>query len=109
MSRKDVMSSIRRNLELNPNLHPTKDKRVEGASELLVTVRNNFSKQLTNKMLFNWHSLLMRKGNTQIQAGQWHWHEEVMQIVSGAIGREKVHFEAPPSKKAAFEMSAFIT
>lgn len=49
-------------------------------------------------MLFDWHTMLM-KGNTQIPVGQWRTHEEPMQIVSGAIGREVVHFEAPPSNK----------
>lgn len=107
LSRNDVMSSIRRNIGLNPDLPPTKDKRAEGVSELMVAVRNNFSKPLTSKMLFDWHSMLM-KGNTQVQIGQWRTHEEPMQIVSGAIGREVVHFEAPPSTKVPSEMDGFI-
>lgn len=107
LSRNDVMSSIRRNIGLNPDLPPAKDKRAEGVSELMVSVRNNFLKPLTSKMLFDWHSMLM-KGNTQIQIGQWRTHEEPMQIVSGAIGREIVHFEAPPSKTVPSEMNGFI-
>lgn len=107
LSRNDVMSSIRRNIGLNPDLPPTKDKRAEGVSELMVAVRNNFSKPLTSKMLFDWHSMLM-KGNTQIKVGQWRSHQEPMQIVSGGIGREIVHFEAPPSKNVSTEMDGFI-
>ena len=108
LSRNDVMSSIRRNIGLNPNLPPTKDKRVEGVSELMVAVRNNFSKPLTSKMLCDWHTMLM-KDSKVIEIGQWRLHDEPMQIVSGAIGREIVHFEAPPSNTVSSEMSKFIT
>ncbi|TXN37246.1 Fic family protein [Flagellimonas hymeniacidonis] len=107
LSRNDVMSSIRRNLGLNPELPLTKDKRAEGVAELMLAVRNDFSKPLTTQMLFDWHTMLM-KGNTQIEIGQWRTHEEPMQIVSGAIGREVVHFEAPQSNKVPSEMDGFI-
>ncbi len=107
LSRKDVMSSIRRNLGLNPELPLTKDKRAEGVAELMLAVRNDFLKPLTSKLLFDWHTMLM-KGNTQIQLGHWRTHEEPMQIVSGAMGREIVHFEAPPASKVPSEMDRFI-
>ncbi|MEM8937946.1 MAG: Fic family protein [Bacteroidota bacterium] len=107
LSRNDVMSSIRRNLGLNPELPLTKDKRAEGAAELMLAVRNDFLKPLTSSILFEWHSMLM-KGNTQIQVGQWRTHEEPMQIISGGMGREVVHFEALPSKKVSAEMDGFI-
>ncbi|MEY8019274.1 Fic family protein [Muriicola sp. SD30] len=107
LSRNDVMSSIRRNLGLNLELPLTKDKRAEGVAELMLAVRNDFSKPLTSQMLFDWHTMLM-KGNTQIQIGQWRTHEEPMQIVSGGMGREVVHFEAPPSKEVPIEMDGFI-
>lgn len=107
LSRNDVMSSIRRNLGLNPELSLTNDHRAEGVAELMLDVRNDFLKPLTRKMLFNWHAMLM-KGNGQIQIGQWRLHEEPMQIVSGAIGREVVHFEAPSSRKVPSEMNGFI-
>ena len=107
LSRNDVMSSIRRNLGLNPELPLTKDKRAEGVAELMLAVRNDFSKSLSSQMLFDWHTMLL-KGNTQIQVGQWRTHEEPMQIVSGGMGREVVHFEAPPSKSVSTEMDGFI-
>lgn len=107
LSRNDVMSSIRRNLGLNPELPLTKDKRAEGVAELMLAVRNDFLKPLTSSMLFEWHNMLM-KGNTQIQIGQWRTHEEPMQIVSGGMGREAVHFEAPPSDEIPVEMDGFI-
>lgn len=107
LSRNDVISSIRRNLGLNPDLPLTKDQRAEGVAELMITVRNDFLKPLSSKMLFDWHTMLM-KGNNQIQIGQWRTYEEPMQIVSGAIGKEVVHFEAPPSNQVPLEMDEFI-
>lgn len=108
LSRKDVMSSIRRNLGLNPELPISKDKRVEGVTELMLAIRKHYTAPLTEKMLTDWHSMLM-KASKGIQIGQWRSHEEPMQIVSGAIGREIVHFEAPPSNTIPSEMSRFIT
>ena len=107
LSRNDVMSSIRRNLGLNPELPLTKDKRAEGVAELMLAVRNDFLKPLTSQMLFEWHTMLM-KGNTQIHVGQWRTHDEPMQIISGGMGREMVHFEAPPSKEVPTEMNGFL-
>ncbi|MFS4493221.1 Fic family protein [Maribacter sp. 2308TA10-17] len=108
LSRKDVMSSIRRNLGLNPELPISKDKRVEGVTELMLAIRKHYKAQLTETTLFDWHSMLM-KGSKRIEIGKWRSHEEPMQIVSGAIGREIVHFEAPPSNTVSSEMSKFIT
>jgi len=107
LSRNDVMSSIQRNLGLNPELPLTSDKKAEGVAELMLAVRNGYLQPLTSQMLFGWHNMLM-KGNIQIQVGQWRTHLEPMQIVSGAIGKELVHFEAPPSKKVSIEMDGFI-
>ncbi|SNZ01225.1 Fic family protein [Flagellimonas pacifica] len=107
LSRNDVMSSIKRNLGIQPYLPLTNDERAEGVAELMLAVRNDFLKPLTSKMLFDWHTMLMR-GNTQIQIGQWRSHEEPMQIVSGGIGREIVHFEAPPSSKVPSEINGFV-
>lgn len=108
LSRKDVMSSIRRNLGLNPELPASKDNRVEGISNLMLAIRKHFTIPLTEKMLFDWHTMLM-KGSKGIEMGQWRSHEEPMQIVSGAIGREIIHFQAPPSNKVPTEMNGFIT
>ncbi len=108
LSRKDVMSSIRRNLGLNPELPVSKDKRVEGVTELMLAIRKHFIAPLTEKMLSDWHTKLM-KGSKGIQIGQWRADEEPMQIVSGAMGREIVHFEAPPSNTVPSEMKGFIS
>lgn len=107
LSRKDVMTSIERNLGFKTNNNHVKDKKAEGASELMVNVRENFKLPLSEEMLFDWHKMLM-KGSREINSGQWRSHSEPMQVVSGAYCKEKVHFEAPPSKQVPKEMKAFF-
>jgi Fic family protein len=107
ISRADVVSSIRRNLGYETATFRIKDKRSEGIAKLLVKSRESFDVDLSEKMLFEWHQLLML-GNNQVGAGQWRTHSEAMQVVSGAMGKEKVHFEAPSSDIVAKEMRLFI-
>lgn len=107
LSRNDVMSSIKRNLGIQQDAPLTKDKRAEGIAELMLAVRKNFNEALSERELLDWHSMLM-KGNVSVQVGHWRTHEEPMQIVSGAMGREVVHFQAPPSERIPSEMEAFI-
>src|SRR5690606_34607532 len=61
----------------------------------------------TKEKLFEWHKMLMA-GSKKIAVGKWRMHKEPMQVVSGALGKEKVHFEAPPSTKVPGEMMRFI-
>jgi Fic family protein len=107
VSRKDVLSSIRKNLGLLKTVATIKDKRAVGVSKLMIDIRNTFKEVLTDKKIFEWHSMLM-ENNSGILAGKWRKHKEPMQIVSGAIGKQKVHFEAPPSEKVPGEMKQFI-
>ncbi len=100
------MSSIQKNLGLKTDVI-SKDKTAEGISELMIDAQNTFKEDLNNESLFNWHTLLM-KGTPTIQAGQWRTHEEPMQVISGAMGKEKIHYEAPPSKIVPKEMNLFI-
>jgi Fic family protein len=106
LSRKDVMSSIRRNLGLFAEPSGG-DKRAAGAATLMIDVRNSFAAPLSEEMLFEWHRMVMQ-GHRHIEAGQWRTHVEPMQVVSGPIGHERVHFEAPPSPQIPAEMARFI-
>lgn len=108
LSRKDVMSSIRNNLGLNTQKEPVNDERARGVAQMMVDAQKNFDKSLSQKVLFNWHKMLM-KGNPRIQAGVWRDHSEPMQVVSGAMGREVIHYEAPPSSRVPEEMDDFIS
>lgn len=107
LSRKDVMSSIRRNLGIETG-HPTGDKRAQGTAALMLAVRNSFAAPLSEETLFEWHRLIM-SGHRHVVAGQWRTHAEPMQVVSGAAGHERVHFEAPPSSCIPEEMARFIS
>jgi Fic family protein len=107
LSREDLVSSIQRNLGYTTHGHKSKDKRVEGIATLLVKARENFNDDLTEAQLFEWHKLLML-GNSQINVGQCRSHTEPMQVVSGAVGKEVIHFEAPPSAQVRAEMQLFL-
>lgn len=107
LSRPDLVSSIKRQLGFETPTHFIKDQRTVGFAKLLVTSRNNFAKPLSSNMLFNWHKLLMQ-GQVIKNPGVWRSHSEPMQIISGSIGRETVHFEAPPSAQVNYEMEKFI-
>jgi Fic family protein len=107
LSRVDLVSSIRKNLGHKITGHKTKDKRAEGIAALLVKAREDFDTDLTQTQLFEWHKLLML-GNKIINAGKYRSGTEPMQVVSGAAGKEVIHFEAPPSKKVPAEMQLFF-
>jgi Fic family protein len=107
LSRQDVASSIRNNLGINQKAEPVKDKKAQGAAELMVDVRNSYMDLLTEKKLFEWHQMLLKESRT-INTGVWRKDTAPMQVVSGSIGKEKIHFEAPPSATVPSEMGRFI-
>jgi Fic family protein len=106
-SRKDVLSSIKKNLGLHQKNFVLDNKNAEGISKIMVDLRESYNKPLSKAMLFKWHKMLFVT-YTPIQIGKWRTHTEPMQIVSGAMGKTKVHFEAPPSSKVATEMELFV-
>jgi Fic family protein len=73
----------------------------------LVKARENSDSDLTEMQLLEWHKLLMM-GNNAINSGQYRSHAEPMQVISGAIGKEIIHFEAPPSASVPAEMQTFF-
>ncbi|GAA3957489.1 Fic family protein [Mucilaginibacter dorajii] len=107
ISREDVMSSIRNNIGLNEVPVFVKDKRAGRVAQLMLEVRKSFSKPLSLIMLKTWHRTLMN-GVGNINPGEWRKGEAPMQIVSGAHGREVVHYEAPPSAIVDNEMERFV-
>jgi Fic family protein len=94
-------------LGLTSTVKNIKDKRAENIAFLMLEVRNNFQEKLTEKMLKNWHAMLFNNAK-YINAGIYRKGEEPMQIVSGVLGKEKVHYEAPPSAKVPQEMKNFV-
>lgn len=107
LSRPDVMSSIKNNLGLSETPEPVIDRRSRGAGELMVAVRNSYAEPLQESTLLSWHKLLL-SGSRGMKVGSWRAHPEAMLVISGALGNEKVHFEAPPSEQVPSEMKRFI-
>ncbi len=106
LSRRDVMSFIRKNLGMDEGA-AAGDRRAEGAGALMIDVRNTFAEPLSEGKLYEWHRMIMA-GHRRIAGGQWRTHAEPMQVITGPIGHETVHFEAPPSSQVPGEMKRFI-
>ena len=106
ISRKDVLSSIKNNLGVTQK-EQIRDVHAKGIANMVTEVKKTFKETLTQKALFMWHTMIFPTA-TKIAVGKWRSHLEPIQIVYGAMGREIVHFEAPPSKQVAEEMKSFI-
>jgi Fic family protein len=106
-SRNDVLSSIKKNLGVHQKSFVLDNKNADGISKIMVDVSANFKKPLSKTVLLQWHKMLFPTYN-QIQVGKWRTHKEPMQIVSGAMGKTKVHFEAPLSAIVPKEMNDYI-
>jgi len=104
-----VRSSIARRLGINMAGLVPANRNTEGVVEMMLDATQNYEKPLTNKRLFGWHSALFPTGHSgmhKIEAGRYRTGE--MQIVSGAMGKEKNHFEAVPANKVKEEMDRFL-
>lgn len=106
-NRKDVLSSIRKNLGLHTDAEHIKDKSAEGLGKLMIAVRESFQEALTADTLFTWHRMLLGE-NKHVQVGKWRTHEDPMQVISGAMGKGRIHFEAPPSREVPAQMHSFM-
>ena len=106
-SRQDIMSSIKRHLDVSENLAYIRDKKALGVGSLMVEIRKSYQKELTEEMIKFWHEILM-KANLYINAGAYRTGKEPMQIISGAFGKETIHYEAPPSEAIPLEMKNFV-
>ncbi len=108
-----VRSSIARHLGMDiAGLVPS-DRHVDGVVEMLLDATQLFQQTLSDNRLFGWHASLFptgRAGMHKITVGAWRDNkkEDPMQVVSGAMGKEKVHFEAPEADRLEEEMRHFI-
>jgi Fic family protein len=88
------------------------DRAVEGIVEMMLDATGNYEEPLTRERLFAWHASLFptgRSGMTKITVGAWRNDSGgPMQVVSGPIGRERVHYEAPPANRVPEEMERFL-
>jgi Fic family protein len=108
LSQKEVLSSIHKGLNIptQATIHP--NKKALGVGALMTDLRHTYPIPLTQEKLWEWHRLLMTD-EASIPIGTWRTHTEPMRVVSGAIGKTKIHFEAPPSQDVPHEMQRFIT
>ncbi len=108
----EVRSSIARRLGLDVVDPVPSGRNVEGIVEIMLDASQQFSKSLTKNRLFAWHAALFptgRSGMHKIRVGAWRTIDSgPMQVISGPIGREKVHFEAPHAENLDLEMRAFL-
>jgi Fic family protein len=107
-----VRSSLARRLGVDIGALKPADRNVEGIVEMMLDATRNYSQPLTVERLFGWHASLFptgRSGLSKITAGGWREDRTgPMEVVSGAIGRERVHFEAPAAARVDGEMRAFL-
>ncbi len=108
-----VRSSIARRLGIELAGAVPADRNVEGVVEMMLDATQNYHNALTDDRLFGWHSALFptgRSGMHKITVGAWRTAEAgPMQVVSGAMGKERVHFEAPEAERLNGEMAVFLT
>ncbi len=104
-----VRSSIARRLGLSYAGMVDPDRNVEGVVEMMLDATQSYDKPLDDERLFGWHAALFpigRSGMYKIDVGCY--RKEEMQIVSGAMGKEKVHYQAPSPKQVKYEMDRFL-
>ena len=109
----EVRSSVARKLGLEISGLVSSDRHVDGVVEMMIDATQNHASALTKERLFGWHAALFPmgySGMSKIEVAQWRTNkdDDPMQVVSGAMGREKVHFEAPSSGRIEREMDVFI-
>jgi Fic family protein len=112
LDRDQVRSSIARRLGMDIGALAPVDRDVEGVVEMMLDATQNYQEPLTGERMFAWHAALFPSGRsamTKIIVGAWRNEASgPMQVVSGPIGRARVHYEAPMADRLAVEMTAFI-
>jgi len=107
-----VRSSIARRLGIDTAGTVAAERDVEGIVEMMLDATQNYAKPLSDERLFAWHAALFptgRSGMRKIIVGGWRDDAHgPMQVVSGPVGKEKVHYEAPAAPLLEKEISAFL-
>jgi Fic family protein len=107
-----VRSSIARRLGMDVGALKPADRNVEGVVEMMLDATGRYDQPLTADRLFGWQAALFptgRSGMTKINTGTWRDDSNgPMQVASGPVGREHVHFQAPAAVKVGGEMNTFL-
>ena len=112
LDRNQVRSSIARRLGLDLGGLTPADRDVEGVVEMMLDATQGYDQPLTGRRLFDWHAALFptgRRGMSRIRVGaRRNDANGPMQVVSGPIGKERVHYEAPAAERVRDEMRKFV-
>ena len=112
LNTEEVRSSVARRLGMASGGISVVDRHVDGVVEMTLDATQGYARPLTSERLFGWQAGLFSGGRNRlgrISVGEWRDDSRgPMQVVSGPIGRERVHFEAPPADRIDEEMSAFL-
>ncbi len=112
LNRDQVRSSVARRLGINIGALTPTDRNVDGVVEMMLDATQKYDEPLTKARLFRWHAALFPTGYSginKIAVGAWRKDAAgPMQVVSGAYGRERVHYEAPGAPFVDKEMRAFF-
>ena len=112
LPRNSVRSSLARRLGIPDAAAADVDRRAEGVVDMLLDATQKLSQPLTSERLFGWQAALFPTGYsgvTKVAIGRWRDDSDgPMQVVSGPIGRQKVHFEAVPAHSIDDEMARFL-
>ena len=107
-----VRSLIARRMGIEIAALPQMDRSADGIVEVMLDATRHYQKPLDQDRLFGWHAALFptgRSGLRKITVGGWRTDTSgPMQVVSGALGREKIHYEAPPHDRLNAEMTRFL-
>ena len=107
-----VRSSIARRLGVDIGALTPVDRHVEGVVEMVLDATANFNAPISRERLFGWHASLFPTGYSglsRITVGGWRGDAPgPMQVVSGPVGRRRVHFEAPPADRLETETNTFL-
>ncbi len=112
LDRDQVRSSIARRLGIDIGGLTPADRNVEGVVEMMLDATQHYDQPLTAQRLFDWHAALFptgRSGMSRINVGAWRDDKKgPMQVVSGPIGKERIHYEAPVAARLRGEMKKFL-
>nr|WP_295774626.1 Fic family protein [Rhodoferax sp.] len=107
-----VRSSIARRLGLDIGALAPSDRHVDGVVDVVLDATRSFDQRLTAERLFGWHAALFPtgySGRSRITVAAWRTDDSgPMEVVSGPVGREKVHFTAPPASTLSGQTTAFL-
>ncbi|MCR5612840.1 Fic family protein [Treponema sp.] len=109
LNKDQVRSSIARRLGFQKQPLVNTERNVDAVVEMMLDATQNYEKPLTKERLFSWHACLFPTGYSgmnKIEVAQY--RSGAMQVVSGAIGMERIHYEAPCAEKISEEMEIFF-